>query len=93
MEVGKINVHQSIVAMPMQMLLILFSIAFATAWPIHYPFILLTGMKCLARLFARGLNNLCAALRFYLVVCRRMPRGAMASSVAGASGGSLQRVV
>jgi hypothetical protein len=34
------------------------------AWPHHQSFILLTGMKCLARLFARGLNNLCAALRF-----------------------------
>jgi len=29
--------------------------------------------ECLARLFARGLNNLCAAHRFFLVACRRMP--------------------
>jgi len=38
-----------------------------------YSFIFFSVREWLARLFAQGLNNLCAAHRFFLVACRRMP--------------------
>lgn len=55
----------------------------------HARIFLSAGVKRLAWLVFRGLNNLCAALRFNLVACRRMPGRSAGMYVAGASGGTL----
>jgi hypothetical protein len=52
--------------------LFIFQLKFALAHG-HARFFSIAAVKLLAWLVSRGLNNLCAALRFFLVACRRMP--------------------